>query len=136
MSYQLDRLMVISLAVLLLLCLIGAGAAIAASVIHRSTQLAREVATRRILGARRSHIVQMFVLDNLIAILVGSLAGGSVLLVIGTWPDLPAAKSLLSSIVLVICAGVAGGWMAGRYAARTPFSKSGLFHSAPDKRGE
>ena len=136
MSYELDRLMIICLGILVLLCLIAGGIAIAASVIHRSTQLAREVATRRVLGARRSHIVAMFLLENLPGIVVGTLAGSLLLLSAGTLRDLSSLVGLLCSAAVLTCAGLIGGWISGRHAAKTSFSKSGLFHSAPDQRGE
>lgn len=136
MSYELDRLMLICLGILVLLCLIAGGTAIAASVLHRSTQLAKEVATRRILGARRSHIIEMFLLENLAGIMLGILAGSLVLLSAGTLLDLSSLVGLLYSAALVTCGGLIGGWIAGRCAAKTPFSKSGLFHSAAGRRGE
>jgi putative ABC transport system permease protein len=136
MSYEPDGLMLICLGILVLLCLIAGGTAIAASVVHRSTQLAKEVATRRILGARRSHIIEMFLLENLAGIMLGILAGSLVLLSAGTLLDLTSLVSLLYGAALLTCAGLIGGWIAGRRAAKTPFSKSGLFHSTPDRRGE
>ena len=136
MSYELDRLMIVCLGILVLLCLIAGGMTIAASVIHRSTQLAREIATRRVLGARRSHIVEMFQWENVAGIMLGILAGSLILLFAGTLPDLSSWVGLLCSAAVLTCAGLIGGWLSGRYAAKTPFSTSGLFHSAPDRRGE
>ena len=136
MSYEPDRLMIVCLVILVLLCLIAGGMTIAASVIHRSTQLAREIATRRVLGARRSHIVEMFQLENLAGIMFGILAGSLVVFFTGTLPDLSSWMGLLCSAAVLTCAGLIGGWISGRYAAKTPFSTSGLFHSAPDRRGE
>ena len=129
MSYELDRLMIISLGILVFLCLIAGGMTIAASLIHRSTRLAREVATRRVLGARRSHIVEMFLLENLAGIMLGLVAGSLFLLAAGTLPDLSSWVGLLCSAAVLACAGLIGGWISGRHAAKTPFSKSGLFHS-------
>jgi putative ABC transport system permease protein len=136
MSYELDRLMLICLAIVVLLCLIAGGVTIAARIIHRSTQLAREVATRRILGARRSQITEMFLLENLAGIMLGIVVGSLVLLFAGRLLDLSSSVDLLYSAALLTCAGLIGGWIAGRHAAKTPFSKSGLFRSAPDRRGE
>jgi putative ABC transport system permease protein len=136
MSYQLDRLMIVCLGILVLLCLIAGGMTIAASVIHRSTRLAREIATRRVLGARRSHIVEMFLLENLAGIMLGILAGSVGLLFAGTLPDLSSWVGLLCSAAVLTCAGLIGGWISGRHAAKTPFSTSGLFHCAADRRGE
>jgi ABC-type antimicrobial peptide transport system permease subunit len=136
MSYELDRLMIICLGILVLLCLVAGGMTIAASVIHRSTQRAREVATRRVLGARRAQIVEMFLLENLAGIVLGLLAGSLLLLCAGTLHDLPSLVGLLCSTAVLTCAGLIGGWISGRSAAETPFSTSGLFASAPDKRGE
>ena len=132
MSYEPDRLMIVCLGILVLLCLIAGGMTIAASVIHRSTQLAREIATRRVLGARRSHIVEMFLLENLAGIMLGIL----VVFFTGTLPDLSSWVGLLCSAAVLTCAGLIGGWISGRHAANTPFNKSGLFHSAPDRPGE
>jgi ABC-type antimicrobial peptide transport system permease subunit len=129
MSYELDRLMILCLGILLLLCLIAGGMTIAASVIHRSTQLATEVATRRVLGARRSQIVEMFLLENLAGIVLGLIAGSLLLLSAGTLHDLSSWVGLSCSAAVLTCAGLIGGWISGRYAAKTPFSKSGLFHS-------
>jgi ABC-type antimicrobial peptide transport system permease subunit len=136
MSYELDRLMIVCLGILVLLCLIAGGMTIAASVIHRSTQLAREVATRRVLGARRSQIVEMFLLENLAGIMLGLLAASLALLSTGTLSDFSSWVGLLCSAAVLTCAGLIGGWISGRHAAKTSFSKSGLFHSAPDRRGE
>jgi putative ABC transport system permease protein len=136
MSYELDRLMIVCLGILVLLCLIASGMTLAASVIHRSNQLAREVATRRVLGARRSQIVAMFLLENLAGIMLGLLAGSLVLLSTGTLSDLSSWVGLSCSAALLTCAGLIGGWISGRQAAKTSFSKSGLFHCAPDRRGE
>jgi putative ABC transport system permease protein len=135
MSYELDRLMIICLGMLVLLCLIAGGMTIAASVIHRSTQRAREVATRRVLGARRAQIVEMFLLENLAGIMLGILAGSLVLLSAGRLSDLSSWVGLLCSAAVLTCTGLIGGWISGRHAAQTSFSKSGLFHSAPDRRG-
>lgn len=136
MSYELDRLMIVCLGILVLLCLIAGGMTIAASVMHRSTQLAREVATRRVLGARRSQIVEMFLLENLAGIMLGILAGSLVLFSAGRLSDLSSWVGLLCSAAVLTCAGLIGAWISGRHAAKTSFSKSGLFHSAPDRRGE
>jgi putative ABC transport system permease protein len=127
MSYELDRLMIVCLGMLILLCLIAGGMTIAASVVHRSTLLAREVATRRVLGARRSHIVAMFLLENLPGIMLGILAGSLLLLSAGTLRDLSSWVGVLCSAAALTCAGLIGGWISGRHAAKTSFSKSGLF---------
>lgn len=110
-------------------CLVASGLTIASSVIQRSTELSREVATRRILGARRSDIVAMFLLENLPGIAIGVVLGSLVLLATSS------LMSLLLSAALLTCAALVGGGLAGRHAARTPFSKSGLFGSSPDNRG-
>lgn len=120
----------IELAVLVLLSLVSAGVAVAASVLHHSTLRSREVATRRVLGARRSQIARMFLSENVVGIAAG--------LVIGTLAMLAAGESRhLSSpaVLLVAAAAIAGGWIAGRQAAKVPFSKSGLFRTGSDTRG-
>jgi hypothetical protein len=71
----------------------------------------------------------MFLLENLAGIMLGLLAGSLVLLFAGTLPDLSSLVGLLCSAAVLTCAGLVGGWISGRYAAQTPFSKSGLFHS-------
>lgn len=130
MNYGLDRLMVICLGMLVAACLISSAIAIASSVILRSTQLAKEVATRRVLGARRSHIAGMFLLENLPGMMIGLLVGSLVLLMAGKLVDLDSLLGLLCSAAVLTCAGAVGGWVAGRHAAMTPFSKSGLFSSS------
>jgi hypothetical protein len=111
-------------------CLLASGLTIASSVLQRSTQLAREVATRRILGARRSDIVALFLLENLPGYAMGVAVGGLALLAAGALLDL---VSLSVSVALVTCATVVGGLLAARHAATTPFGKSGLF-SEPASR--
>ena len=123
------------LGMLIVGCLIASALTIASSVIHRSTLLSKEVATRRILGARRSDIVAMFLLENLPGVAIGVVVGSLVLLAAGALLELTSLISLLSSAALLTCATVVGGWVAGRHAARTPFNKSGLFSSSTDKRG-
>lgn len=127
MIYELDRLMVVCLGVLVILCLIASGMTIASSVVHRSIQLAKEVATRRASVARRSHIFEMFMLENLADIMIGTTIGSVVLLITGTSFDLSSSVGLLCSTALVACAGLVGKWIASRHAAKTPFSKNGLF---------
>ena len=56
MNTEIGSFVVVSAAVLILLSLVSGGIAIAGSVLYRSTVLRKEVATRRVIGARRSHI--------------------------------------------------------------------------------
>jgi len=77
----------------------------------------------------------MFLLENLPGVAMGVVVGSVVLLATGAWLDLFFLMSLLLSAALLTCAALVGGWLAGRHAAMTPFSKSGLFSSSPDKRG-
>jgi hypothetical protein len=61
-------------AVLCLLSLVAAGIAIAASVLYRSAVLRKELATRRILGARCAHFVRLFLAENVLGVAGGLLA--------------------------------------------------------------
>ena len=130
MSDAIDSAMVVCLGVLILACLMAGGTAIASVVIYRSTQLAKEVATRRVLGARRSDIVGMFLLESLPGMLVGVIVGSLALLSTGALFDLSGWVGLSYSAALLTGAGIVCGWMAARHAAKTPFSKSGLFASS------
>lgn len=46
-----------------------------------------------------------------------------------------AASVLLGVAMTTAVAAVAGGWIAGRQAAKVPFSKRGLFRTGSDTRG-
>lgn len=123
-------------AVLCLLSLVAAGVAIAASVLHRSAVLRKELATRRILGARRTHVVRMFLVENVLGIATGLLGGGLALVVVSGssrgWP----LGALLGDAMLLVAATLIGGWIAARHASKVPFSASGLFRTSSDVRGQ
>ncbi|HEV8334598.1 MAG TPA: hypothetical protein VGQ22_24455 [Steroidobacteraceae bacterium] len=42
---------------------------------------------------------------------------------------------VLGSAAMLVVAGIVGGWIAGRHAAKVPFSESGLFRTSADARG-
>ena len=133
---DLNSFVVIAAAVLALLSLIAAGVAVVGGILYRSTLQKKELATRRVLGARRSHIVRMLISDNVSAIAMG--------LVLGTLAILSAAELrrpwlvavLMGSAALILGAGLVGAWLAGRHAAKVPFSASGLFRTSSDTRGQ
>lgn len=133
MTTQIDFI-VLSAAGLILLSLIAAGVALAGSVLYCSTLLKKEAATRRVLGARRSHITLMFLSENVLGLAAGIGVGGLVLLAIGEQHHGWFAAVVLSSAVTVVGAAIAGGWLAARHAAKVPFSESGLFRTSSDTR--
>jgi ABC-type lipoprotein release transport system permease subunit len=126
---------VVSAAVLVLLSLIAGGVTIAASVLYRSTLLRKELATRRILGARRSHIARMFLSKNVLGITMGIAVGTLAMLAIGESRHPWFLAVLVSSAAALAGAGFAGGWIAAGHAAKVPFSESGLFRTSSDTRG-
>lgn len=135
MNTGIDSFIALSAAALGTLALIAGGIAIAASVLYRSTLLSQEVATRRILGARRSHIVRMFLSENALGIVTGSAAGGLAMVGAGELRYAWFLLVLLTSAATVAAACGVGGWIAARHAAKTPFSASGLFRTSADTRG-
>jgi putative ABC transport system permease protein len=126
---------VVSAVVLILLSLIAGGVAIAGSVLYRSTLLRKEVATRRVIGARRSHIARMFLTENVLGVAAGIAAGSFAMLVVGASHRDGFLAVVLGSAALLVVAGAVGGWIAGRHAAQVPFSESGLFRTSADTRG-
>lgn len=135
MRTEFYSLIVVSAAALALLSLIAGGIAIAASVLGRSTLLRKELATRRILGARRSHIARMFLSKNVLGITIGIAVGTLAMLAVGELRRPGFLAVLLSSVAMLTGAGIAGCWIAARHAARVPFSESGLFRTSSDTRG-
>jgi protein-S-isoprenylcysteine O-methyltransferase Ste14 len=125
MNSELNSFVVLSASVLIVLSIFAAAIAVAGSVLYRSTVMHREVATRRALGARRSNIARMFLSENVLGVAVGIAIGSAALLATGR-------IILIGAAVLLTAAGLIGGWIAGRYAADTPLSKSGRFRTAPD----
>jgi ABC-type antimicrobial peptide transport system permease subunit len=119
-------------AVLVVLSLVAGAVAVAGSVLYRSMLLRKEIATRRILGARRWHITRMFLSENVLGISAGIGLGTLALAVLHRSWFLPLA---LSSAVLLVAAALVGGCLAGRHAAKVPFSASGLFRTSSDTRG-
>lgn len=117
---------VVSAAGLILLSLIACRVAIAANVLYRSTLLRKQIATQRILGARRSHIARMFLSENVLGLAAGIAVGSVAMLAalaagiaLGSVAMLAAGEShhdwflavLLTSSAVLAGAGVAGGWL-------------------------
>jgi hypothetical protein len=138
MNYAAESLLVLGMgSALVLLLLLTVAIAVGAYVHYRSIVLQREIATRRVLGARRAAIVRMFLLESTGSILVGILLGSLLVPFVVALSDASlSARNLLVGLAAVALSGAAGGWLAARHASKTPFSKSGLFRGAPDKRGE
>jgi ABC-type antimicrobial peptide transport system permease subunit len=126
---------VMSAGVLIIVSAVAAGTAVAASVLHRSALLGKEIATRRILGGRSAHIVCMFLTENVIGIAAGILAGVAVAIVVEQH-HAHVVGGLIFSAVVVATIGMCGGWLAARHASKTPFATSGLFRTSPDRRGQ
>lgn len=135
MNAELDSFIVLSAAVLGSFALVAGGIAIAASVLYRSTLLSKEVATRRILGARRSHIVRMFLSENALGVVAGTAAGSLAVLAAGEQLHAWSWAVVLNSAAMLAVACALGGWVAARHAAKVPFSASGLFRTSADTRG-
>lgn len=136
MNAEIGSFIVVSAVALLLLSLIAGGAAIAGSVLYRSTLLRKEVATRRVIGARRSHIARMFLSENVLGVAAGIAAGSFTMFAVGESHRGWFLAVVLSSAALLVVAGAVGGWIAGRHAAKVPFSESGLFRTSADTRGQ
>ena len=135
MNAEIGSFIVVSAVVLILLSLIAGGAAVAGSVLYRSTLLRKEVATRRVIGARRSHIARMFLSENVPGVAIGIAAGSLTMFVVGESHRDWFLAAVLGSAALLVVAGAVGGWIAGRHAAKVPFSESGLFRTSADTRG-
>jgi putative ABC transport system permease protein len=134
MTAQIDFI-VLSAILLILLSLVAGAVAIASSVLYRSTLLKKEVATRRVLGARRSHIARMFLSENVLGIAAGVVFGSLAMLATGELHRASFLTILLSSAAILVGAAAGGGWLAARHAAKVPFSESGLFRTSSDTRG-
>jgi ABC-type antimicrobial peptide transport system permease subunit len=133
---EIGSFIVVSAVVLLLLSLIAGGAAIAGSVLYRSTLLRKEVATRRVIGARRSHIARMFLSENVLGVAAGIVAGCLTMFAVEESHRDGFLAVVLGSAALLVVASAVGGWIAGRHAAKVPFSESGLFRTSADTRGQ
>jgi FtsX-like permease family len=125
MNSALTSFVVLSASVLIVMSIFAAAIAVAASVLYRSNVMHREVAMRRALGARRTDIARMFLSENVSGIAAG-IAIGSVALLAAGW------IILIGGALLLIAAGLIGGWIAGRHAAGTSVSRSGRFRTTPD----
>ena len=137
MSYARDYFIIVGMSATIALLLCTAALATGTNVFYRSVLLEKEIATRRVLGARRSHIVAMFLLESMTGVSIGILFGAVVVALTCLFiPATPPLATMLISIVLLACAGAIGGWVSARHAANTPFSKSGLFRAGSDKRGD
>lgn len=136
MNTDLVPFVVLCSAVVAVLSLIAGGMAVTASVLYRSTVLSKELATRRVIGARRSHIVRMFLAENVLGIAAGLGVGTLALLAAGELRYPWFLTVLLTSAALLAVAAFAGGWIAARHASKVPFSKSGLFRTSSDVRGQ
>jgi ABC-type antimicrobial peptide transport system permease subunit len=135
MRTEIYSFVVMSAAVLVLVSLIAGAIAIAGSVLCRSTLLRKEVATRRVLGARRSHIARMFLSENVFAIAAGIAIGSIAMLAAGESRHPWFVTVVLISAAVLAAACTMGGWVAGRHASKVPFSESGLFRTSSDTRG-
>jgi ABC-type antimicrobial peptide transport system permease subunit len=121
----------------LLLLALSVSVAMGANVFYRCVALRREIATRRVLGARRRDIVRMLVLESMGPISLGSIAGSILTLIyVALSSTQTSGVALLGAAVGIAASGVAGAYLAARYASNTPLHYSGLFRGAPDKRGE
>jgi ABC-type antimicrobial peptide transport system permease subunit len=129
-------LSVLELGLLLALAL-SVALGVGANLLYRSVVLRREIATRRVLGARRRDIVRMFLLEGAAPIAIGLIAG-SILAAILAWllGASLSSSSVLIGAVAIACCGAAGGWIAARYASTISLRESGLYRGAPDKRGD
>ncbi|HJY38900.1 MAG TPA: FtsX-like permease family protein, partial [Steroidobacteraceae bacterium] len=109
MNTEIDFI-VLSAAVLIPLSLVAGGVAIAGSVLYRSTLLKREVATRKVLGARRSHIARMFLSENVLGIAAGITFGGLTVFAASESQHAGFLGIVLSSAAILVVASLAGGW--------------------------
>jgi hypothetical protein len=104
--------------VLIVVSVIAGATAVAASVLYRSVVLEPEIKTRRMLGARRSQIVRLFLAENVLGIVAGVLGAAAALAVAG----------MAVSAGLVAVAALFGGWLAARHAVqRTHSDRRGHF---------
>lgn len=134
MTTEIDFI-VLSAAALILLSLVAGGVAIAGSVLYRSMLLKKEVATRKVLGARRSHIARMFLSENVLGLAAGITVSGLAMFAAGESRQAWFAAVVLSSAAILVGTCLAGSWLAARHAAKVPFSESGLFRTSADTRG-
>jgi predicted lysophospholipase L1 biosynthesis ABC-type transport system permease subunit len=133
MNASLDPFILVSAGVLTIAAVFAGATAVAAHVLYRSVRADRQIATLRVLGARRSQIVRMLLTENVLGIVAGVLGGVAVLIVADQHR---VGGGLTLSAALVATAAMCGGWLAARHASKTPFSASGLFRTPPDRRGQ
>jgi ABC-type antimicrobial peptide transport system permease subunit len=109
------------------LFLLAVALAMGTNVLYRSVLLQREIATRRVLGARRSHIVAMFLLESIPGVSIGILFGAAAV-VLGAviFSDPFSLTSILISTVMLLCSGAVGGWLAARHASKHSLSQERL----------
>jgi ABC-type antimicrobial peptide transport system permease subunit len=129
MGYANDRLMILCLLAIVVLSAFAVGVGVGSVVLVDAVRRAKEIATRRVVGATRGQITRAFVGNATGLVLLGLLVGTIILLVVGKL-----SLALPISCFLTGFAALCGAWIGARRAARTPTSKSGLFGSAPDKR--
>jgi ABC-type lipoprotein release transport system permease subunit len=120
--------------VLVVLLLLTVVVAVGSNVLHRSVALEREIATRRVLGARRSDIARTFLLESMGPLLLGSCRFAALALPLFSNVQ-PLGGALLIGEVGVACCGTVGAHLAARHASHVAFGRSGLFGGASDKRG-
>jgi ABC-type antimicrobial peptide transport system permease subunit len=134
MAYEIDYLVIVVLGVLIAFFVIAAALMGATNVLFRSVAIAKEIATRRVLGARRSQIVRMFLVENVSGLMLGLGMGAFLVWQLGT--SSKAWLAFIFSAALLAGGALIGTYLAARHAASTPFSMSGLFCAGSDKRGE
>lgn len=132
MRYAHDLFLIYVLAVMIAAFLFVTAIAAGASVLYRSRSIAQEIATRRVLGARRAHIKRMLSLECVPALAFGALCGVALCAAVTVVPK----REALIATALVSIFSLLGTRLAANRAADTPFSKSGLFRAGADKRGE
>ena len=138
MHYVADSLFVLGVsAAIIFMLILTVPVAVGAYVFYRSVTLEREIATRRVLGARRAAIVHMLLLETAGCILVGIVLGTLLILLLAVLLDVTyVPRHLLAPSTAVAFSSAVGGWLAARHASKIPFSRSGLFRGSSDKRGE
>ena len=117
MNASINAFILVCAGVLTIVSVVAGATAAAASILYRSVLLDKEVAVRRMLGARRSQIVRMLLAENVIGIAVGVLGAGAVVNFV---------DGFILSAAIVTTTAVCGGWLAARHAVR---------RTDPDRRG-
>lgn len=121
-----------------LLSIFSVSLAAAGHVCYRSVKLQKEIATRRVLGARRTDIARQLLIESVAPLigmaLVSSLTTSLLMVLLGV-TSLGIVVVLCTSAVITLV-GALSMWIAARSASQTPFRRSGLFAASTDKRGE